>query len=112
MPSKQGLKIYADYVKIDIDQKEPYIPEWKMVIPELKSTGIILWVHIHSAKYKPSDEAADEIIVPILQELADFAKPYGVRLAIYHHVGCCRKVEDSYRLAQKSIATMSVQCLI
>ena len=26
---KQGLKIYADYLKIDIDQKEPYLPEWK-----------------------------------------------------------------------------------
>lgn len=99
---KQGLKIYADYLKLDIDQKEPYLPDWKQVIPKLKGTGIILWVHIHSEKYKPSDEAADAVIVPILQELADFAKPYGVRLAIYHHVALlAEKVEDSYRLAQK-----------
>ncbi len=100
---KQGVKIYADYLKIDIDQKEPYLPEWKQVIPKLKGTGIILWVHIHSAKYKPSDEAADELIVPVLQELADFARPYGVRVAIYHHAGfLAEKVEDSYRLAQKA----------
>ncbi len=99
---KQGLKIYADYVKIDIDQKEPYLQDWKQVIPKLKGTGIILWVHIHSEKYKPSDETADNVIVPIVQELADYSKPYGVRLAIYHHVGLvAEKVEDSYRLAQK-----------
>ena len=98
----QGLKIYTDYLKIYIDQKEPYLPEWKQIIPKLKGTRIILWVHIHSAKYKPSDETADEVIVQILQELADFAKPYGVRLAIYHHVAfLAEKVEDSYRLAQK-----------
>lgn len=99
---KQELKMIADYVKIDIDQKEPYLADWKQTIPKLKGTGIILWVHIHSAKFKPSDEAADNIIVPVLQELADFSKSYGVRLAIYHHVGfLAEKVEDSYRLAEK-----------
>jgi sugar phosphate isomerase/epimerase len=100
---KQGLKIYADYLKIDIDQKEPYLPEWKEVIPKLKGTGIILWCHIHSEKYKPSDEASDAVVVPILQELADFAKPYGIRVAIYPHVNfLAEKVEDSFRLAQKT----------
>lgn len=100
---KQGLKIFTDYVKIDIDQKEPYLQNWKQVISKLKGTGIILWVHIHSAKYKPSDEAADEVIVPILRELADYSKPFKVRLAIYHHVGfVAEKVEDSYRLAKKT----------
>lgn len=100
---KQGLKMFADYVKIDIDQKEPYLADWKQVIPKLKGTGIILWVHLHSAKFKPSDEAADNLIVPILQDLADLSKPYGVRLAIYHHVGfLAEKVEDSYRLAVKA----------
>jgi len=100
--NKNGLKIFADYMKIDIDQQEPYLPEWKQVIPKLKGTGIILWVHIHSAKYKPSDAAADELIIPILQELADFSKPYGIRLAIYHHAGfIAEKAEDSYRIASK-----------
>ena len=100
---EKGLNIYADYLKIDIEQKDPYLPDWKQVIPKLKGTGIILWVHIHSVKYKPSDEAADEAVVKILQELADFAKPYSVRLAIYHHVGfLAEKAEDSYRLAQKA----------
>jgi sugar phosphate isomerase/epimerase len=100
---KQRLKIYTDYLKIDIDQKDPYQLEWKKIIPKLNGTDIILWVHIHSEKYKPSDESADEIIVPILQELADIAKPYGVRLAVYHHVGfLAEKAEDSFRLAQKT----------
>ena len=100
---KQGLKIYADYLKIDIDQPEPYLPEWKEVIPQLKGTGMILWCHIHSQKFKPSDEAADELVVPVLQELADLAKPYGVRIAVYHHVNfLAEKAEDSYRLAQKT----------
>ncbi|WP_423130314.1 family 16 glycoside hydrolase [Gaoshiqia sp. Z1-71] len=100
---KQGLKIYADYLKIDIDQAEPYLPEWKEVIPKLKGTGIILWCHIHSKKYNPSDEAADERIVPVLQELADLAGPGGVRIAIYHHVNfLAEKADDSFRLAQKT----------
>jgi len=99
---KQGLKIYADYVKIDIDQQEPYLPEWKEVIPKLKGTGIILWCHLHSAKFKPSDETADAQIVPILQDLADFAKPYGLKLAIYPHKWfLAESAEDSYRIAQK-----------
>ena len=100
---KQGLNIYADYLKIDIDQKEPYLPEWKNVIPKLKGTGIILWVHLHSSKFKPSDEQADEVIIPIIQELADYSMPYGVRIAIYHHVGfLAEKAEDSYRIAHKT----------
>ncbi|NEW84535.1 MAG: DUF1080 domain-containing protein [Mariniphaga sp.] len=99
---KQGLKIFADYVKIDIDQKQPYLAEWKEVIPKLKGTGIILWCHLNSAKFKSSDESADAIIAPIMQELADFAKPYGVRLAIYHHAGLlAEKADDSFRIANK-----------
>jgi len=100
---KEGLNIYADYVAIDIDKDQPYLAEWKEMIPKLAGTGIILWVHIHSEKFEPSDENADELIVPILQELADLANPYGVRFAIYPHVNLvAEKVEDSFRLAKKA----------
>ncbi len=100
---KEGLNIYADYLAIDIDNDQPYLAEWKEMIPKLAGTGIILWVHIHSEKFAPSDENADELIVPILQELADLANPYGVRIAIYHHVNLvAEKVEDSFRLAKKA----------
>jgi len=101
--TKEGLKIYTDYVRVDINKDEPYLSEWKQVIPKLKGTDIILWLHLHSEKYKPSDEAADSIVVPILQELADLAKPYGVRIAVYPHVGfLAEKAEDSFRLATKA----------
>ena len=100
---KVGLKVYTDYMQIDIDKPEPYLAEWKTVLPQLKGSGLILEVHIHSAQYKPSDETADEKVVKILQDLADFCNPYGIKLAIYHHVGfLAEKVEDSYRLAQKA----------
>ena len=100
---QHGLKIYADYMQIHIDREEPYLPEWKEIIPQLNGTGIILWVHIHSDEYKPSDEAADDKTVKILQDLADFSKPYGIKLAIYHHVNfLAETAEDSYRIAQKT----------
>lgn len=101
--NENGLKVYTDYMQIDIDKDEPYSPQWKEVIPKLKGSDIILWVHIHSEKHEPSDESADELVVPVLQELADLAEPYGVRIAIYPHVGfLAQKVEDSYRLANKA----------
>jgi len=101
--NKQGLKIYTDYVKIDLDQEVPYLPEWKEVIPKLEGTGIILWCHVHSTQFEPSDEAADALLVPIVQELADIAKPYGVKVALYPHANLLtEKPEDSYRIAQKA----------
>ena len=100
---QHGLAVPADYLEIDLDSTPPYEAAWKSVLPRLKGTGMILWVHIHSAKFKPSDEAADEIIVPILRELAGFAAPVGVRVAIYPHVGfVAQTAADSARLARKA----------
>jgi len=98
----QGLKMITNYSKFDLDAKDFYQQEWREVIPKLKGKNVIIEFVLYSQKYKPSDEAADSIIVPVMQELADFAKPYGVRLAIYPHINLlAEKVEDSYRLAKK-----------
>lgn len=101
--NKRGLKLYTDYVKIDLDKEQPYLEEWKEIIPKLEGTNLILWVHVHSDKYGTSDESADPILVPVLQELADLAKPYGLRVATYPHVNLVIETpEDSYRVAKKA----------
>lgn len=101
--NSKGLKVYTDYMRIEIDKETPYDPAWKEVIPQLKGTDLILWVHIHSGKFQPSDPVADELIVPIIQQLADFAKPYGIRIAIYPHINfLVETAEDAFRIAQKA----------
>jgi sugar phosphate isomerase/epimerase len=100
---KHNLKMFTSYIKIDIDNIEnPYHPDLVAAFPELKDTGIILWLHIHSEKFQSSDVKADEQIVPILQNLADEAVKYNIRLAIYPHTSfLAEKAEDSYRIAKK-----------
>lgn len=99
--NKYGLKLFTDYVEIDLDKEQPYLEEWHNVLPKLKGSDLILWVHIHSERFEPSDTLADSEIVPILQELADLANPYGIRIAIYPHVNLIAETpEDSYRLAK------------
>jgi len=99
----RGLKLLTDYMRIDLDQEIPYLEEWKTAIPKLAGTDLILWVHVHSERLEPSDPAADEILVPILQELADIARPYGIRIATYPHRNLLvETVEDSYRIAEKA----------
>jgi len=100
---KHGLKLYTIYFSVDIDAPEqPYNPGLDEALPLLKDHGTILWCHVHSKRYPPSDPAGDADAVPILQALADKAAPYGVRVATYPHVNLwVESPEDSARLAEK-----------
>lgn len=100
---KHGLKLYTIYFSVDIDAPEqPYNPGLDEALPLLKDHGTILWCHVHSKRYSPSDPAGDADAVPILQALADKAAPYGVRVATYPHVNLwVESPEDSARLAEK-----------
>ena len=90
------------YIQIDIDKEQPYDIRLNDLIKKLKNKGVTLWLHIHSDKYGPSDPLGDEICVPIIQKLADFAKIYNVRIALYPHSRFwLEKVGDSVRLTQK-----------
>ena len=99
--NRHGLKIYADYARVDLDKEPAWLAEWNDAFPKLSGTELILWVHIHSEKYGPSDPEAAKEVVPVLQELADMAKPHGIRIAIYHHIRyVAEKPMDSYNLAK------------
>lgn len=99
----RGLKLYTIYFGVDIDAPDqPYNPGLDQALPLLKDRGTILWCHVHSKIYSPSDPAGDAIAVPILQGLADKVAPFGVRVAPYPHMKFWVETpEDTARLASK-----------
>jgi sugar phosphate isomerase/epimerase len=96
------LKVFMVYIQIDIDKEQPYDIRLNDLIKKLSDQGVTLWLHIHSEKFGPSDPSGDEICVPIIQKLADFANMYNVRIALYPHSRFwLEKVGDGVRLSRK-----------
>jgi sugar phosphate isomerase/epimerase len=99
---RNNLKLFTLYIQIDLEKEQPYDPRLKSYIEKLKNAGLHLWVHVHSEKYKSSDPAGDEQCIKIVNELADYAKKYGVKIAFYPHSDFwVEKVDDGVRLAKK-----------
>lgn len=100
---KHGLKLYTMYLNIDLDNEEqPYDKRLKAVFKLLEGRETMPWFYITSQKYKPSSRENDAIAVPILQEIADLAKEYGIKVMIYPHVNFwVDNVEDAVRVAEK-----------
>jgi sugar phosphate isomerase/epimerase len=99
---KYGLRIYMVYIQIDIDKDKPYDDRLPDFIKKVKDRGVTLWLHIHCDKYSPSDPAGDELCVPLIQKLADYANDYNVKIALYPHSGFwLEKVGDGVRVTKK-----------
>ncbi len=100
---RDGLKLFTVYLTVRIDDDEtPYNAALPHSLPLLQGRGTVLWCNTHSKQSKPSDPAGDARAVPIFQEIADLAAPYGVRVAPYPHIGLwVESPEDTARLADK-----------
>ena len=110
---KYNLKVFMVYIQIDIDKEQPYDVRLPDFIKKVRDKGVTLWLHIHSEKYGPSDPLGDELCVPVLQKLADFAGEYNVNIALYPHSRFwLEKVGDGVRLTQKINRKMSEPYLI
>lgn len=100
--TKRDLKLHALYLKIDLDSEQPYDANLKSMLQKHRGQIHYLWFHIHSRKHARSDPAGDARCVEILRELADFAKPLGVRIGIYQHVSLwAERFSDGVRVARK-----------
>ena len=110
--TKAGLKMPCNYNKLELDPaKPPYDPGLKAMIAN-SSPGEAIWFHLHGKTFKDNPGAGDERAVTLLSELADYAAPYGVKLAAYPHKGNhCATVEHSVRLA-KMVARPNVGAVI
>ncbi len=97
-----GLTLWQIYMRLNVAQgaKQTYDPKLKEVLPLLKSRPTMLALLVNGGK--PSDQAGDPRAVELIREIADLARPFGVKLALYPHVGhWLEKVSDGVRLAKK-----------
>jgi sugar phosphate isomerase/epimerase len=99
---RYSLKVYMVYIQVDIGKDKPYDDRLPDFIKKVSGKGVTLWLHIHSDKFGPSDPAGDELCVPVIQKLADYASEYNVRIALYPHSRFwLEKVGDAVRLTRK-----------
>jgi len=98
----RGLKLFQIYMRVNIDpKKRKYDPRVKDVVKLLKGRPTQLALLVTGMK--PSDQAGDARAVEIIREIADLARPFGVRVVLYPHTNdWLERVEDAVRVANKA----------
>ena len=102
-----GLRVHTaalrDAYNISVDPGTDYKPVLKDVIRALKGRKTLVLIGFTSRKYERSSPAGDARAVEVAGELADCARKFGVRVAIYPHVNqWCERVEDGLRIVKKA----------
>ena len=96
------LKLHSLYLKIDLDQEQPYDARLLPLLKKHEGQFHYLWFHIHSRRYPKSDPAGDPRCVEVLRDLSAQVEPLGVKIGIYHHVGLwAERFSDGVRVARK-----------
>ncbi|MCX8107804.1 MAG: DUF1080 domain-containing protein [Verrucomicrobiae bacterium] len=98
-----GLRLFQVYLRLDLrpDANKVYDQRLEEMLPLLRARGVMLAAILSGGK--PSDPKLDERAVKILRHLAALAEPYGVRIALYPHVGdWLERVDHAVALAQKT----------
>lgn len=100
---KVGLSMPELYWGIDIDStgNVTYHPKIKDIIKDSKDKNLIVSLFVTSKTYMDKREEGDPLLVKKIQELADYAAQYNVKIAVYPHVNLyVEEVEHSVRLAK------------
>jgi sugar phosphate isomerase/epimerase len=100
----QGLRMFNVYLGVDIDGQNRTAPSPVLtLIDQLKGRDTALWLPVTSSKFsKPSDEAGDELAVPLLRDIARRAEDAGLKVALYPHTwSWLERIQDALRLVRK-----------
>ena len=98
-----GLKLPEIYWNLNIDStgNMSYKEGLKEAIIDSKNRNLIVTFIVRANAYQENQEEGDPMVVKAIQELADFAAPYDVKIAVYPHVNVyCETSEHSVRLAK------------
>ena len=103
--SAEGLEMFAAAVQpynIPVDPGGTCPASLKEAIKQLKGRKTLLLIQFTSKTHPASSPAGDARAVELGRELADFARGYGVRLAIYPHRNIwCERVDHAVCIAKQ-----------
>jgi len=101
---ENGLGLYALYMNLRLEAEQAvFDPDPTSILAQLQGRHTIIWFQTSPGPFRPSGTEADELLIAAMRDLADKARPFGVKLAIYPHYGCyVQKVDDALRLAKKA----------
>jgi arylsulfatase A-like enzyme/sugar phosphate isomerase/epimerase len=104
----RGLKLFNTYLTPTFDAATNALTEpLRTLIDELQGTGAALWIAPQKVTkdgkaFATSSPDGDEVALARLREIADYAEPRGVKIALYPHTWFwLERVEDGVRLANK-----------
>jgi sugar phosphate isomerase/epimerase len=103
-----GLRFFNGYTGAALDAAQPALTDrMRHNLEALRGYDAALWLTIPTVTQdgKPfarSSPEGDPVVVARLRELADFAEPLGVKIALYPHTGLwLERVADAIRVAEK-----------
>jgi sugar phosphate isomerase/epimerase len=103
-----GLRFFNGYLTTSFDSIRPALDDrHRGIIDRMAGSRSVLWLAIVQVQeggraVLKSSEDGDATAVAKLRELAEYAKPKGVRIALYPHTGFwLERVEDALRVADK-----------
>ena len=104
----RGLKLYNTYLTPQFDDATNALTEpVRKLIDDLQGSGAALWIAPTKVTkagqaFAKSSPDGDKVALARLKEIADYAEPRGVKIALYPHTWFwLERVEDGVRLADK-----------
>lgn len=103
-----GLRYFNGYLTLSFDSAQPALDDrLRGIIDRMSGHHAALWLAISKVQhdgtpFPKSSTEGDPVAVTKLRELADYARPHGVTIALYPHTNSwLERVEDAIRLANQ-----------
>jgi len=103
-----GLRFFNGYLTLSFDSAQPVLDDkLRGILDCMAGHDTALWLAVQKVQrdgqpFAKSSPDADEIAIAKLREIADYAKPHHIRIALYPHTGLwIEHVEDAIRVADK-----------
>jgi sugar phosphate isomerase/epimerase len=100
---KVELEMPEMYIAMNIiEGKISYHEALKNILEHSKDRDLLVALHLHSDEFMDDKTTGDELFVEGIRELADFAAPLNIDIAIYPHVNFyCETLEHAMDLAER-----------